>query len=541
MNFTLERLKYSLRADLEPYLIEPGFTSDQSIADARATALLQSFDKKFEPSSSKALDDNAIALFLTCNERCKHYRPTFVGYHLDAFNQMEDLLYKSVHRVDPLFPGSPAISWDLIVSRGLPGPGASNGRSNDNSFFMKMFDSDLTATHSALHDIYYYGIAGRWREAEETRRRQHGLRTVRGSKTSCVPKNNAISRTICTEPILNMFLQKGIGSVIEDWLRWDHSIDLSLQPEINAAMAQQGSVNGTYCTIDLSSASDTIALSLCNSILPTPLMHFLKATRSAFTEVNGEEIELHMISSMGNGFTFPLQTLIFASLVKAAYITMGLPLSVEGKPHYSVFGDDIIVCREAYDFVVQLLEGCGFTVNRLKSFSTGPFRESCGHDYFRGHNVRGVYLRRLNSHADFYSIINRLMRWSASSGIELKTTLRYLLDNVPFMPIPLHESDSHGIKVTSDFLKSPKFDHNGCWYYSAYTQVAAQKELGGSYVSHPGAITAFVGGYIRGNSYSVRNDRACFKVVKLRTPCWDYGLGAGVEPQELSNVLAAMI
>lgn len=539
MNFVSGTLLSFLHEDLGDYVLSDVLTSDMSVSDARASALANSLFKKLVTSDAqKHRDDAAVALFLECNRRCASFE--FGSFPMSdlILNQARELLYYSVHSG---IAQSPDLSWADIVCSGLPGPGASVGRSADDSFFMKMFDSDLATTDASLYDYYKTTISGRWTAAEETRRSKHGLLVVEGSVTSCVPKNNTISRTICKEPILNMFLQKGLGHQIERWLQRDHAISLSTQPDVNAQMAQQGSINGTYGTIDLSSASDTIALSLCRSLLPASLMTYLERCRSPFTDVAGERVELHMISSMGNGFTFPLQTLIFASLVKAVYLTMGLPLTVRGRPHYSVFGDDIIVCREAYYVVCQTLEACGFTVNRLKSYNTGAFRESCGHDFYHGHNIRGVYLKRLDTPADFYSAINRLINWSARSGIYLVRSVKYLLEQVDFLPVPLHESDAVGIKVTQSKLKSPKLDRNGSLFYKALIKTAEQKVLGGSYVTHDGAIIAFVGGYIRGNSYAVRNGRACFKVVKLRTPCWDYGLGAEVDPREYSNVLDAMI
>jgi hypothetical protein len=133
-----------------------------------------------------------------------------------------------------------------------------------------------------------------------------------------------------------------------------------------------------------------------------------------------------MISTMGNGFTFPLMTTILSSAVRAVYREMGIlikdnPLAwnhdavVPG--NWAVFGDDIIVCREAYDMLVTFLHELGFRVNLTKSFNSGLFRESCGHDYLGGHDVRGVYLKRMTSRQDIAVAVNLLNDWSFRTSI----------------------------------------------------------------------------------------------------------------------------
>lgn len=91
---------------------------------------------------------------------------------------------------------------------------------------------------------------------------------------------------------------------------------------------------------------------------------------------DGSVIKLHMMATMGNAFCFPLQTAVFACVVKAAYRALGLPFSgrrdyaayvkgcgekdpylvrVMGDRGWGVFGDDIVVEEEAYPLVSRLL------------------------------------------------------------------------------------------------------------------------------------------------------------------------------------------
>jgi len=60
-----------------------------------------------------------------------------------------------------------------------------------------------------------------------------------------------------------------------------------------------------------------------------------------------------------------------------------------------IFGDDLIVPREFVLPVVDELEYFGFLVNLRKSFWTGRFRESCGREYYDGHDVSIVKVRQV--------------------------------------------------------------------------------------------------------------------------------------------------
>jgi len=161
---------------------------------------------------------------------------------------------------------------------------------------------------------------------------------------------------------------------------------------------------------------------------------------------------------MGNGFTFPLETAIFACAVEAVYKVFGRKLKKSNLPrgrfgNFGVFGDDIICESDKATHVIRLLELLGFTTNASKSFVIGPFRESCGGDYYKGFPVRGVYIKDLGTMASRYVAINRLNSWTAMTGISLSHTMDVLLKKVRLLPVPLHENDDAGIKVSMRVLK----------------------------------------------------------------------------------------
>jgi hypothetical protein len=206
------------------------------------------------------------------------------------------------------------------------------------------------------------------------------------AKLIFVEKNAKTHRPICIEPLLNGFVQLGIGGYLKQRLRVRAKQDLSDQSR-NQALAWRGSCSdGDVATIDLSSASDTLAFSVVFDLLPEEWVNLLASFRTGHIEYGGREYELEKFSSMGNGYTFELETLIFWALSSAC-----TELSGEGQDMVSVYGDDIIVPVKAVDLLMASLTWCGFNLNREKSYWTGRFRESCGADYLAGESVRPCF------------------------------------------------------------------------------------------------------------------------------------------------------
>ena len=204
------------------------------------------------------------------------------------------------------------------------------------------------------------------------------------AKLIFVEKNAKTHRPICIEPLLNGFMQLGIGGYLKERLRVRAKQDLGDQ-ERNRSLAHTASINGKYATIDLSSASDTLAFSVVFDLLPEDWVDLLNSFRTGHMEYGGREYELEKFSSMGNGYTFELESLIFWALSSAC-------AELSGEDHLvSVYGDDIIIPVEAVDLLMATLTWCGFNLNREKSFWTGSFRESCGADWIDGEPVRPIF------------------------------------------------------------------------------------------------------------------------------------------------------
>lgn len=216
-----------------------------------------------------------------------------------------------------------------------------------------------------------------------------------------VPKSFKTDRSVVVEPSLNTMVQAGIGDYMSGRLR--HSgIDLRDQSR-NKALAREGSITGALATLDLSSASDTIAIELVHELLPVDWFLFLSQFRTGTCECDGVSIKLQKFSSMGNGFTFPLESLIFYALASSC-------VNYEEQSKVSVYGDDIIVPTPAYELLCEVLNAVGFIPNREKSFSSGPFRESCGGDYLSGIDIRPVYQKQTLTGQDLFRIHNFYVR-----------------------------------------------------------------------------------------------------------------------------------
>jgi hypothetical protein len=223
-------------------------------------------------------------------------------------------------------------------------------------------------------------------------------------KLTFVPKSVKTKRPIVVEPILNGLAQKGIGDYIKARLHRIANLDLKDQ-ERNRRLARVGSESDMLSTVDLSNASDTVSLSVVFELLPPEWVDFLGRFRTGTVIHRNRIMELEKWSSMGNGYTFELESLLFYSLAWACCVVEGCEVE-----NVSVFGDDIILPSNATPLLYEVLDWYGFEVNTEKSYVAGPFRESCGTDWFRGIDIRPFYLKERISDQNLYVFHNWAMR-----------------------------------------------------------------------------------------------------------------------------------
>lgn len=223
-------------------------------------------------------------------------------------------------------------------------------------------------------------------------------------KLMFVEKNAKTKRSIVVEPLLNAIAQKGIGDHLKKRLR-KVGIDLEYQAEVNKALARSASIDGSVATIDLSAASDTISYEVVFELLPFDWACFLRNFRTSRVAYKEELLSLEKFSSMGNAFTFELETLIFWSLAWAVTRYRSEDVSL-----VHCFGDDILLPTDCTPLLTQVLEYLGFEINLAKSFWSGRFRESCGGDYVSGFDIRPYYQKVLVSGESLFVLHNYYMR-----------------------------------------------------------------------------------------------------------------------------------
>lgn len=235
---------------------------------------------------------------------------------------------------------------------------------------------------------------------------------VPGNSVFTVPKNSKIDRAAAKEPCLNMYLQKGAGAFIRTRLRKFAGIDLNDQSR-NQILARRASIDGSLATIDLSSASDSISNRLVWELLPESLFEYLDLIRSHRALMpDGTCKTWSLFSTMGNGFTFELESLIFWALAKSVALSHGVTGDI------GIYGDDIVVPTEIAEELIALLACVGFLPNKEKTFTSGPFRESCGGHYLNGIDIKPIYVRReISDLPSLMLILNRLRGWHNVSGI----------------------------------------------------------------------------------------------------------------------------
>lgn len=284
------------------------------------------------------------------------------------------------------------------------------------------------------------------------------------NKISFVPKTAATFRSIAVEPLVNSWLQKGVDVEMRQMLA-RVGIDLSDQ-SINCEFARLGSLDATtesYVTLDLSSASDSISIGLVKALLPPDWFEFLNAIRSKDFLLDGVVYTYSKFCSMGNGFCFPLQSLLFSAACKI------VGAGTAGRD-FHVYGDDIVIKQKYAENLIAFLRVLGFSLNRDKSFISGPFRESCGRDWFNGIDVRPFTLDfALDSLQGLFKFLN-LSRRNELSRAFFEESRQIITDLIPldFRYLrPEQGNADTGIDVELDeFMSSPHCRWNKslqCW------------------------------------------------------------------------------
>lgn len=327
-------------------------------------------------------EEVAFATFMEAENLCEETNRRFRGSLSEVSSDVHSVLFRTVRKIDSILGDVPSYS-ELKFSFG-PGSTTSVKRARSNP--RVKLEAHLSCSHDFVsHAKEFLAEFPGWTESHVDEQRQLRLYPSHG-KLQFVPKSSKTMRSIGVEPTLNGFGQQGIGKYIRQRLRCN-GVDLSDQTR-NQKLACEGSVTGGLATIDMSSASDTIAYGLVMHLLSWDWFELLDRFRTGTVSYRDKIIRLNKFSSMGNSYTFELESLIFYSLAFSTCTHLGIdPKKV------SVYGDDVIIPTEAVSLFEEVLSVCGFVVNMSKSYKSGPFRESCGTDYLGGIDIRPFYLK----------------------------------------------------------------------------------------------------------------------------------------------------
>jgi hypothetical protein len=252
------------------------------------------------------------------------------------------------------------------------------------------------------------------RSLVETRPYLSGPRTVRGNIFFTVPKDGTKYRGCCKEASIPVSYQLDVGRILKIRLL-RIGINLRRGKEVHMQIARSASRTNAEATIDMSNASDTLSRVLPKLVLREDWFALLDSLRATHTRVGGKWFRLEKFSSMGNGFTFELETIIFATMARTVVRLLG------GNPDsVRCYGDDLIVPSFTAPSVIKALQWFGFEPNMKKTFIEGPFRESCGGDFWDGVPVRGHYLEELpDEPQQWISLVNGLRRVAFVDGQRL--------------------------------------------------------------------------------------------------------------------------
>lgn len=279
------------------------------------------------------------------------------------------------------------------------GPGATRGIARRQATVTNKFrlEDEITQSASDLFGCVFDMAYPLWRKGRT-------FKHVSSNRVVTVPKNAKTDRTIAIEPGLNLWLQKGVGKVIRERLR-RRGNDLRYQSH-NQRLSRIGSKFNTLATIDFSMASDTISQSVISELLPRDWELVLRSLRAVVGLYDSVPITYSKFSSMGNGFTFELETLIFRALALASCEYLGIETD-----NVSVYGDDVILPVQAADLFISVCEFSGFTINKSKSYSSSYYRESCGKHYWNGIDITPLYIKEdVNDESSLYKLANGIRR-----------------------------------------------------------------------------------------------------------------------------------
>ena len=380
------------------------FNSSDGFRDAYLATTFLSKANFLDTSVSRR--DSALRKFLKFEDQCKHTNNRFRQLGSDPLFQglNASLLHGVTRKISAVLGTS--IGCEEFVDRANWGPGVSTLIKGSHVSAVNKFQSETGITRDLYTFIspWFSSAYPLWADHLESEVGPELFTIEMGNEVVTVPKNSKTDRVIAIEPGLNLWFQKALGSAIRSRLSRE-GINLNSQ-ERNQQGASIGSSDGSLATVDFSSASDSISTELIREVIPPEWFRLLDLSRSKIGSLDGKSFVWNKFSSMGNGFTFELESLVFYAAAWSVCEHLKLPCET-----ISVFGDDVIIPVEAFHLFSSFCAFLGFTVNKQKSFSSGYFRESCGSHYYDGRCCKPFYLKeKIQNVQDVYKLANGVRR-----------------------------------------------------------------------------------------------------------------------------------
>lgn len=355
----------------------------------------------------------------SCRKTNQMFRSRWVGGSQPLSHPVEEVYHLVKRKITEIMGTVKPRDMALLRESCRHGPGGdlSLGKRNASPYEKYRSRGSITEPCQRLYDVVF------GQDPDYRQDLAHEAQIVLAERLSFVPKTALIDRSISIGPRWNVYLQLGIGGLIENRLK-RYGMVLIKDQSRNAEFARRAWADG-LATIDLSSASDTVSTNLVLDVLADgdPFwLDLIMMSRCSYVQYKGALRRVEKIAGMGNGYTFPLESAIFYAFAWASARIAGASTR-----DITVYGDDIILPRSASGLLIEALTSFGFSVNTKKSFTNGDFYESCGSDFFRGREVRPVFVKEaVTDLAGAIVFHNKLVQWATrnqKSGCYLKDRL----------------------------------------------------------------------------------------------------------------------
>jgi hypothetical protein len=372
-------------------------------SDAAVLAEVEEFKKVDCGLRSPSL--NWLGDALDFPERPLHFRDSFRtrGDAISDRDRVPIRLLSYVQQVaDIVISRYPALDWRVIKPRHGPGAVADGGSGVDKYHF--------PTWPAKLERVFPFSYFGQSREdLHLTEEIVYPSVQEPPVRLFAVPKTLKAPRMIASEPVAHQFIQLGLMKWFRDNMPkpLQLSIDFKNQTSSQEACLEASKTWNQLATVDLSAASDRLSCWVVERVFRSnpSILEALHACRTRWlTNASGVGEPFHMTlrkyAPMGNGTTFPVQSIVYTIIAIACAIfehggTVSYSRVMREARNVRVFGDDIILPSSAVTSLVAALDHFDLKVNRKKTFAVGPFRESCGMDAYKGVDVTPLYVRDL--------------------------------------------------------------------------------------------------------------------------------------------------